>query len=196
MQENVRLKRIHIHPTAEVSENANIGEGTSIWNACQVRERAVIGKNCILSKGVYIDVEVVIGDNCKIQNNASIYHGVVIGRGVFIGPHVCFTNDLNPRAINIDGSLKQGTDWNLSQTYVDDGASIGANTTIRCGIKIGQWSMIGAGSVVTKDVPPFTMVFGNPATHHGYVCYCGEKLSKTHQTVKMTCPKCGSILDL
>ncbi|MCS6849050.1 MAG: acyltransferase [Anaerolineae bacterium] len=179
---------IRIHPTAEVSERARIGEGTSIWNNAQVREDAVIGKNCIIGKGVYIDAGVVIGDNVKIQNNVSVFHGVTIEDGVFIGPHVCFTNDMLPRAINPDGTLKSAQDWTVVNTTVRYGASIGANATIVCGITIGRWAMVGAGSVVTKDVPDHGLVYGNPATLRGYVCKCGRRLIAKTDSGVLVCP--------
>ena len=130
---------VRIHPTAEVSEKAIIGEGTSIWHHSQVREGAHLGENCILGKGVYIDAGVTIGKNVKIQNYVSIYHGVTIENGVFVGPHVCFTNDMRPRAINPDGSLKAADDWVLSETLIKHGAALGANSTIRCGVT--HWRM-------------------------------------------------------
>lgn len=184
---------IRIHPTAEVSSGAKIGEGTSIWHHAQIREGAIIGKNCIIGKGVYIDAKVTIGDNVKIQNYVSVYHGVILEDGVFVGPHVCFTNDLKPRAINPDGSLKSADDWVLSTTYIRKGAALGANSTIRCGITVGEWAMIGAGSVVTKDVPNHGLVWGNPARLQGFVCYCGSRLEKSgfkDNHIIAKCPEC------
>lgn len=188
---------VRIHPTAEVSDQAVLGEGVSIWHQAQVRERAHLGNNCVIGKGVYIDFDVTLGNNVKVQNYVSIFHGVTIEDGVFIGPHVCFTNDLRPRAINPDGSLKAADDWTLSKTLIKRGAALGANATIRCGITIGEWAMVGSGSMVTKDVPAYGLVFGNPAELQGFVCPCGGRLQKQHQeetVVSMKCPDCGQFL--
>jgi UDP-2-acetamido-3-amino-2,3-dideoxy-glucuronate N-acetyltransferase len=176
-----------IHETAIVEEGAQLGEGTRIWHFAHVRKGAKIGKNGNIGKDVYIDTDVIIGDNCKIQNFASLYHGLTVGNNVFIGPHVCFTNDLYPRA----------SIWNderLVNTIVKDGASIGANSTIIAGITIGVSAMVGAGSVVTKDVPHHALVFGNPARIHGFVCECGMKLEKKTKQKNMVvflCQQCG-----
>lgn len=149
------LAEVFIHPTANVSDKASIGVGTKIWINVQIREAAEIGEGCILSKDVYVDHAVKIGRRSKIQNSVSVYNGVEIGDDVFVGPNVCFTNDRVPRAFN--------TDWEVTPTLVGNGASIGANATIVCGITLGEYSMIAAGSVVTKDVPPYTLAMGNPA---------------------------------
>jgi len=181
------------HESALIEKGAQIGNGTKIWHGCQVRSGAKIGENCILGKGVFVDSGVVIGDAVKIQNYVSVYHGVTIGNGVFIGPHVCFTNDLFPRAVNKDGSPKLGDDWIVSETHIADGVSLGANSTIRCGIEIGEWAMVGAGSVVTKNISSFTLVFGNPAQFHAYVCKCGTKLvisSRDEKSTMYYCPIC------
>ena len=167
---------VQIHPTADVSERAIIGAGTSIWHQAQVREGAVLGQRCIIGKGVYIDFDVVVGNNVKIQNYVSVFHGVTLEDGVFVGPHVCFTNDLLPRAINADGTLKVGDDWELSKTLVRYGAGLGANSTIRCGVTVGKWAIVGAGSVVTRDVPDYGLVWGNPARLQGFVAPNGERL--------------------
>jgi UDP-2-acetamido-3-amino-2,3-dideoxy-glucuronate N-acetyltransferase len=193
---------IKIHPSAEVSKQAVIGDGTAIWHQCQIRPGAKIGENCNFGKGVYIDSDVSIGKNVKIQNYVSVFHGVSIDDGVFIGPHVCFTNDLKPRAINPDGSVQSSTDWEVSPTTIGLGASLGANSTIRCGITVGKWAMVGAGSVVTHSVPDHGLVYGNPARLHGFVCYCGDRLNlhfiqpDQHSLVDVVCPNCKSVTHL
>jgi len=171
-------EKVRIHETADVSDAAHIDEGTSIWHQAQVREGARIGRNCIIGKGSYIDAGVEVGDNVKVQNYVSIYHGVVLEDGVFCGPHCVFTNDKHPRAINPDGSLKAADEWTLSETRVRTGAAIGANAVIVCGITVGTWAMIGAGTVVTRDVPDHGLVWGNPARLMGFVCSCGERLPR------------------
>lgn len=163
------------HHTAEISLKAQIGEGTSIWNHSQIRD-AIIGKNCIIGKGVYIDSGVIIGDNVKIQNGVSLYNGVILEDGVFCAPHCVFTNDKYPRAVNSDGKLKSANDWNISKTIIRRGASIGAGAVIVCGITVGEWAMVGAGAVVTKDVLEYTLVYGNPASFRNYVNKEGDIL--------------------
>jgi UDP-2-acetamido-3-amino-2,3-dideoxy-glucuronate N-acetyltransferase len=186
---------VKIHPTADVSDQAQIGNGTSIWHQAQVREGVILGENCIIGKGVYLDAKVQIGNNVKIQNYTSVYHGVVIEDGVFVGPHVCFTNDMLPRAINPDGSLKSEDDWTISETLVRKGASLGANSTIRCGVTIGEWALVGSGSVVTRDIPKHGLVYGNPARLKGFVCFCGQKLKikgYMEDEIITYCPNCDS----
>lgn len=164
-----------IHPTAIVAGSAVIGDRTQVWLHCQIREHARIGEDCILGKNIYIDTGVRIGDRCKIQNNVSVFAGVTLEDGVFVGPHVCFTNDRVPRAVNPDRSLKAATDWQIAETRVCAGAAIGANSTIVCGVTIGAWAMVGSGSVVTRSVPAYALVYGNPARRHGWVTPAGER---------------------
>jgi acetyltransferase-like isoleucine patch superfamily enzyme len=185
-----RLARIH--PTADVAATAEIGPGTSIWNQAQVREGARIGAGCVIGKNVYVDVGVVVGANVKIQNNASLFRGVTVEDGVFIGPHVCFTNDRLPRAVNPDGSLKTDADWEISPILVRRGAAVGANSTILAGISIGRWSLIGSGAVVTRDVADYELVVGNPARRIGSACPCGQPLPDAPDGTAFSgrCPRC------
>src|SRR2546428_4359031 len=159
-----------IHPTAEVSSEAKIGEGSRVWHWAQVREGARIGENWIIGKDVYIDSDVLIGNDCKVENFATIYRGVAVGNRVFVGPHVCFTNDLYPRAVS--------PNWSRVTPRDEDGASLGANATIVCGITIGRNAMVAAGAVVTKDVPPHALVAGGPAKLIGWGCECGRPLDR------------------
>jgi UDP-2-acetamido-3-amino-2,3-dideoxy-glucuronate N-acetyltransferase len=186
----------YVHPSAEVSPDAHVGAGTRIWRQAHVREHAEIGENCNIGKGVYIGEHVRIGSNVKIQNHVSVFEGVTLEDGVFVGPHVCFTNDMLPRAITPDGKLKSLDDWVITPILVKYGASIGAGSIIICGITIGEFALIGAGTVVTHDVPPHTLVFGNPARQHGYVCYCARHLSDVHEQKGRligNCEVCGKI---
>ena len=178
-----------IHESAQVHPRAKIGENVRIWNWVQIREDAEIGDNSILSKGVYVDFGVRIGRNVKIQNNVSVYHGVTIEDGVFVGPHVCFTNDKRPRAINPDGTLKGSDDWVVAATTLRYGCSIGANSTITPGVTIGRFAMVGAGAVVTRDVPDHGLVVGNPARLVGHVCACGDRLTES-----LFCARCDKKL--
>jgi acetyltransferase-like isoleucine patch superfamily enzyme len=162
------VNSVYIHPSAEVHGRTEIGAGTKIWNSVQVREDSRIGAECILSKDVYIDTGVSIGDRCKIQNGVSVYCGVTLEDDVFLGPHCTLTNDKVPRAFN--------RDWTIVPTLIKKGASIGANATIVCGVTIGEYAMVAAGSVVTKDVEPYSLVVGNPARHRHYIDKDGNKV--------------------
>lgn len=159
---------VFIHPSANVDKRASIGAGTKVWINVQVRENAAIGEHCIISKDVYIDHAVRIGHRCKIQNSVSVYNGVTIGDDVFVGPNVSFTNDRVPRAFN--------TEWKITPTQIGNGASLGANCTIVCGVSVGEFAMVAAGSVVTKDVPPYTLVMGNPARPYARIDREGNKV--------------------
>lgn len=162
------MERTVIHPTAEVDPTVEIGEGVMIWNCAKVREGARIGSHCTIGHCVYIDTGVTVGSRCKIQNGVSIYRGVTIANGVFIGPYATFTNDKFPRA--------SCRDWNVIPTEVEDGASIGANATIICGVRLGQYCMVGAGAVVTGNVRANTLVVGVPARVVDYVTKSGRRL--------------------
>jgi UDP-2-acetamido-3-amino-2,3-dideoxy-glucuronate N-acetyltransferase len=176
-----------VHPTAEVAADATIGSGTYIWHQCQVMPRARIGENCKLGKSVYVDFGVQVGDRVKIQNGISLYKGVTIEDDVLLGPHMAFTNDLYPRAFN--------DSYEVVPTLVKKGASVGANATIVCGVTLGNYCMIGAGAVVTTDVPDYALVVGNPANIVGYVCQCGKRLDvdrKKRKDHEVKCDRCGT----
>jgi len=162
------MSSTYIHPTAHVDARAILGEGVKVWINVQIREKADVGAGTILSKDVYVDHSVRIGARCKIQNGVSVYHGVTIEDEVFVGPNVAFTNDRVPRAFNAD--------WRITPTHIGRGASLGANSTIVCGTTIGEYAMVAAGSVVTRDVPPYTLVMGNPARPYARIDREGNKV--------------------
>lgn len=165
-------KLFFAHKSAEFSPKATIKEGVKIWNNSQIRENAKLLKGVSVGKDVYIDKNVIIDERTRIQNSVSIYEGVSLGKWCFVGPNVTFTNDSYPRA----GARK----WNVVPTVVETGASIGAGSTILCGVKLGAFSIVGAGSLVTKSVPPFSLAFGVPAKVISRICACGKtKLKST-----------------
>lgn len=171
-----------IHPTADVSPEARVGEGTRIWHQAQVREGAVIGRECIVGKGVYVDIGVHIGNRCKLQNGAQVFHGAALDDGVFLGPGAAILNDKHPRAVNPDGSLKRDCDWQVTATHIAEGASVGGGAVVLPGVRVGRWAMVGAGAVVTHDVPDYGLVCGNPACLRGLVCPCGVPLLANCET--------------
>ncbi|MEG2207503.1 MAG: acyltransferase [Clostridia bacterium] len=178
-REESGLLNAYVHPSAIVEEGALLGDGTRIWHFCHVEGTCRIGRNCSIGQNCYIGQCVVVGDDCKLQNNVSLYQGVTLGNGVFCGPSCVFTNDLTPRA-----KYPKGHE-HFVPTTVDDGASIGANATIVCGHRIGACAMIGAGAVVTADVPAHALMLGMPARQQGFVCTCGERLPQS-----LVCPAC------
>lgn len=165
-----------IHPTADVSADARIGQRTRIWNGAQVREGAVIGDDCIIGSAVYIDAGVRVGDRVKIQNGALVYHGTTVEDGVFIGPGAILTNDRFPRSVNIDGSPAGASDWEVSEIVLQLGSSVGAGAVVVAGTIVGRHATVGAGAVVTRDVPDHALVVGNPARRIGWMCACGRRL--------------------
>jgi len=185
------INGVKIHDSAEIDDRCEIGKGTYVWKNVQIREWAKIGNNCILGKDVYIDLEVKIGNRVKIQNGVSVYKGVTLEDDVFLGPYVVLTNDLYPRAFDYS--------WSVTDTLIKKGASVGANATIICGVTIGEYAMIGAGSVVKKNVPDYGLVVGNPARLIGFVCKCGRRVKKLEigkEYAKMSCTKCKEIINV
>jgi acetyltransferase-like isoleucine patch superfamily enzyme len=178
-----------IHPTADVSPEARIGANTRIWHGAQVREGAAIGTDCVVGKDVYIDKDVKIGNRVKIQNRASLYRGLEVEDDVYIGPHVAFSNDKYPRAVTPEGSLKNDADWELLQTRVREGASIGVGAVVLPGIDVGRWAMVAAGAVVTRDVEDQAIVAGVPARRVGRACVCGRPLAERQD--EWQCAACG-----
>ncbi len=190
---------VFVHPTAEVSEKVTIGEDTRIWHQAQIREGVRIGRECIIGKGSYVDFDVVIGDRCKLQNGVYVYHGATVEDGVFLGPGVMLLNDKNPRAITPDGGLKTDADWAVSPTHIGYGAGIGGGAIILPGVSIGKWAIVGSGAVVTKDVPDYGLVYGNPAHLAGFVSPAGQRLvfqERQGDIVKMICPTDGIEVDI
>lgn len=169
-----------IHPTAVIDNDVLIGENSRIWHFSHILPGTVIGQNCNIGQNVVIGPDVSVGNGCKIQNNVSVYKGVTLEDDVFCGPSMVFTNVYNPRA-----NIRRMDE--ARPTLVRHGASIGANATIVCGVTIGRFAFVGAGTVVTRDVPDHALVFGNPARQRGWVCECGEKL-----TDMLACPACGA----
>ena len=173
-----------VHPTAIVDDGATIGSGTKIWHFCHVMPLASIGERCSLGQNVFIASRVRIGNNVKIQNNVSVYEGVTLEDDVFCGPSMVFTNVRIPRS-----HVPRNTPADYVQTLVRKGASIGANATVVCGVTIGEFALIGAGSVVTRDVPPYALAYGNPARVFGHACSCGERLDFSGGAAE--CSECG-----
>jgi len=173
----------YVHESAWVDEGAQVGESTKIWHFCHVMSSAVIGARCSLGQNVFVAANVCLGNGVKVQNNVSIYEGVTLEDDVFCGPSMVFTNDLNPRSAFPKGAA------NYVKTQVKRGCTIGANATVVCGITLGAHALIGAGSVVTRDVPDFAVVYGTPARLHGWICICGEKL--LFEGEETDCQACG-----
>ncbi|WP_111718532.1 acyltransferase [Homoserinimonas sp. OAct 916] len=181
---------VFVAPSADVSDEAVIGDGSSIWHLAQVRERAQLGTRCIIGRGAYIGTGVVMGDNCKVQNYALVYEPAVLGDGVFIGPAVVLTNDTYPRAVTPDGALKLASDWDAVGVTIGDGASIGARAVCIAPVTIGAWATVAAGAVVTADVPDFALVAGVPAKRIRWVGRAGVPLERDGDG--WVCPATGA----
>ncbi len=183
----------YIHETARVHPRAVIGEGTKVWNEAQVREGARVGRECNVGKGVYIGADVVVGDRCKMENRVSLFEGATLEDGVFVGPHAALLNDKRPRATTPDlQRLKGPEDWVMGRQTIRAGAAIGGGALILPGVTVGRWAMVGSGAVVTKDVPDFALVLGNPARVVGYVCRCGDRATDPAEPVPGQEPRCAA----
>ena len=175
-------QRCFVHAKGLVDAGCEIGSGTRIWANAHVMREAKVGSNCNIGENCFLESGVLVGNNVTIKNNVALYSGAIVEDDVFLGPSCVFTNVINPRAF-----ISRKAEFR--PTIVKRGASIGANATIICGTEIGRYAMIGAGSVVTRSIPDYALVYGLPATIHGYVCQCGEKLEFTSKIAK--CPVCG-----
>jgi UDP-2-acetamido-3-amino-2,3-dideoxy-glucuronate N-acetyltransferase len=185
-----------IHPTADLESDVTVGPHTSIWHRAQVRTGARIGAECVIGRDAFIDEGVTLGNRVKIQNLALVYHGVTVEDGVFIGPNAILTNDRYPRAITAAGELARADDWTVSPITLRHGCSIGAGAVVVAGADVGRFATVGAGSVVTRDVPDHALVVGSPARRIGWVCACGARLTAgespaaaTHEGA-VVCPSC------
>ena len=177
----------YIHPSSVIDQGAKIGNGTKIWHFSHVMGESTIGENCTLGQNVFVAAGVEIGNNVKIQNNVSVYAGVILEDDVFLGPSMVFTNVINPRShVNRRDQYQK--------TLVKQGGTIGANATIVCGITLGEYAFIGAGAVVTRDVPAYGLVYGNPGQLQGWMCSCGERLIFSDQIdeKRAACESCGA----
>ncbi len=183
-----------ISDTADVATTATVGEGSAVWHLAQIREGASIGSHCIIGRGAYIGSGVRLGDNCKVQNFALVYEPAAIADGVFIGPGVILTNDRFPRAVTPDSTLKSAEDWKPVGVTIHEGASIGARAVCVAPVSIGHWAMVAAGAVVTRDVPDFALVAGNPARRVGWVGRTGVRLVEDDDRSEfLRCPVTGAL---
>ncbi|MEO8469614.1 MAG: acyltransferase [Chloroflexota bacterium] len=192
-----------VHPSADLEADVAVGASTSVWHRAQIRTGARIGADCVIGRDVFIDEGVEIGDKVKIQNGALVYHGVTVEDGVFIGPGAILTNDRYPRAITPTGDLARAGDWEVSPIRLRHGSSIGAGAVVVAGTEVGTFATVGAGAIVTRDVPAHALVVGSPARRIGWVCACGARLQDAEgadaaakrpqyaSRPELHCPSCG-----
>ena len=174
-----------VHETAVVDDDVELGAGTKVWHFCHIGRGARIGRRCVLGQNCYIDRGVDIGDNVKIQNNVSVYTGVHVADHAFLGPSCVFTNVIVPRS----AFPRNNPETDYVDTWVRRGASVGANATIRCGVELGEWCLVGSGAVVTKDVPPHAVMVGVPARKAGWACLCAAVLQQRDSDGRLVCPE-------
>lgn len=191
-----------VHASVDVEANVSIGPRTSVWNRAVLRNGASLGAECVIGRDAFIDEGVRLGDRVKVQNGALVYHGVNVGNGVFIGPGAILTNDRYPRAITPDGELARADDWTVSPIELHDGCSIGAGAVVVAGTTVGRFATVGAGAIVTRDVPDYALVAGNPARRLGWVCACGTRLTgasgkpappNPRSDESLGCQRCGRV---
>jgi acetyltransferase-like isoleucine patch superfamily enzyme len=185
---------VRIQPSADVSPEATIGDGSSVWHLAQVREGASLGESCIIGRGAYVGPGVTLGDNCKLQNYALVYEPARLADGVFVGPAAVLTNDVYPRAINPDGTQKSAHDWEAVGVTIERGAAIGARAVCVAPVTIGAWATVAAGAVVTKDVPAHALVAGVPAKRIGWVGTAGVRLVDDGDG-RWRCPQTGTLYE-
>ncbi|MEU5805958.1 acyltransferase [Streptomyces sp. NPDC047718] len=187
---------VRIQPSSQVDATAELGDGTTVWDLAQVREGARLGRDCIVGRGAYVGPGVRIGDRVKLQNHALVYEPAELGDGVFIGPAVVLTNDFYPRAVDPDGTLKRGDDWEAAGVVVAEGASLGARSVCVAGVRVGRWALVAAGAVVSRDVPDFALVAGVPARRIGWVGRAGVRLvAREGEPGLWECPRTAGLYE-
>ena len=186
-----RQESARVMPGADVEPGASLGAGTTVWQLASVRDGANVGANCVIGRGAYLGPGVRLGDNVKVQNHALIYEPAIVDDGAFVGPAVVFTNDHRPRSVEPDGRQKRAGDWHAVGVTLGEGASVGARAVCVAPVRIGRWAMVGAGAVVTADVPDFALVVGVPARRIGWVGRAGERLESQGGGL-WSCPATGA----
>lgn len=186
------MNNLRVQATADVDASAKLGADTAVWHLAQIRENAQLGRQCIVGRGAYVGPGVIIGNNVKLQNYALVYEPARLEDNVFIGPATVLTNDLYPRSVDMEGKLKRSDDWDALGVLVREGASLGARAVVVAGCSIGRWALVGAGAVVTRDVPDFGLVAGTPARRIGWVGRAGVRLAACGDGM-WRCPQTGEV---